>query len=453
MVFVFLSGTGHEGTILYDGRQICGQNWTQTNAKVYCRQLHPNSSVIAALLRRADSKDGEGNTDKEDGDDDEYSRNINLEFDCDGTEKSLSECPHRVSSQPCGSSSPASAKCMWNETVELRNKNKNNNNNHNGHRSSKGALFIGSLPVCGSHWSQAMSLAVCRRLDGASSGVLKTEYRSLKAQPSHTSPTLSLICRMKSDAEEKNISGKPEITVKDRFMDCDVEQLETAGSCTSKNQPWIVCSPCNDASIFDHLTETWKWARDTLKGIDEAMNVFKTSKAWLKEECRISECSGKKPFREGCDKCKDDNNNDDDNEDGDCGNGRSWLTKAGLKCELEKRDNPQCAFDLALDMMMTQRERVEREIKPDQIPDISREYGEELQKMGKIEGLWSIRKSWRVEPDLIALLEFWSFINGNPTYQPLWLKRLEKFDQRLESGKIRQRCLWKMFVVACYSTL
>ena len=331
-------------------------------------------------------------------------RYINIEFDCYGTEKSISECPNRVSLQPCESSSPAGVTCL-SQSVEL----KNNNNNERG--SSAGALFVGGVPVCGSKWTRSMSLAICQLVDGPSAGVAKTEYREMTE-----SATLGLDGVMKRDAEGR------------RFMDCDVDVTNGKdGRCPSQNQPWIVCSPCSYSAIHDRTKKAIKAARSKDNNIDQVKEVFKESKDWLVTKCR-SECAVKVPFGVDCDKCFAENN---------C---THWKNRVGLWCKLREQGNPECTFHLALEMMLMQLGRVANESRPDQLmmlkgsDDFSLVAGVEWPELG-----YYVYKrtayAFRVVPHLLALMEFWSFIDGNPKFQPLWLNRTAKFDKLLEKQK------------------
>ena len=53
-----------------------------------------------------------------------------------------------------------------------------------------------------------------------------------------------------------------------------------------------------------------------------------------------------------------------------------------------------------------------------------------------VEDRWLLnlgRGSWVVEPNLIALMEFWTFIDDNPKFQALWLNRSRELDELLET--------------------
>ena len=167
-----LSTDENQGIILYDGQRICGGGWNHRSAQVLCRQLHPNSRLIAAIDRSSVIGDtsSSGNNNNNDNGKNNNNNYLNVKFDCRGIEKNLSECEYRASSKPCESDSPALAKCL-SPLLELRDEYEDEMHTMRG----EGKLFMDGIQVCGDGWTDEVSHAICKEKFGPESRACRTE--------------------------------------------------------------------------------------------------------------------------------------------------------------------------------------------------------------------------------------------------------------------------------------
>jgi len=133
-----------EGTVLYNGRPICDDHWSNDCAQVVCRMLGFNNTGARATNSAYHGKAGNDF--------------IMDDVRCNGDETDLAHCQHRYNSHNCGAGEAAGVVCQEpdysEDKIELL----------GGSTEFEGNVMLNSKPICDDKWSNAAARVVCRML-------------------------------------------------------------------------------------------------------------------------------------------------------------------------------------------------------------------------------------------------------------------------------------------------